>query len=276
MSQNRCTLSKNISLCCSMLSQAHRATAARTRPLSRHLSRCRWLFWLASHRRWQKDRPSQLSHFFSSCRCQVKCLLAALIFPADGCVRPMIRAMDIVSSVHAVSVSWLVYLMHVLTPAQRMGIWQQQARVHAFSCSAVVGHFSLLLGCPPIPAGTEQGTAKAPGWGLCDTAAAAVTLPIHLCQTLSCYQYTVVFELDEESLPILSKVAQVYLGMSSSSVPVECMFSTTGIISNGKKSSTGPEKLNKVVFIHDNFSLAVDGLQIIMQWKGTVNEHWTE
>ena len=100
---------------------------------------------------------------------------------------------------------------------------------------------------------------------MCDTAAAAVTLPIHLCQTLSCYQYTVVFELDEESLPILSKVAQISLDMSSSSVPVESMFSTTGIISNGKKSSTGPEKLNKVVFIHDNFSLAVDGLQIIMQ-----------
>ena len=62
----------------------------------------------------------------------------------------------------------------------------------------------------------------------------------------------------EESLPILSKVAQVYLGMSSSSVPVECMFSTTGIISNGKRSSIGPEKLNRVVFIHENFSLAAD------------------
>jgi len=39
----------------------------------------------------------------------------------------------------------------------------------------------------------------------------------------------------EESLPTLSKVADVHLGMSSSSVPVECMFSTTGIISNGEK-----------------------------------------
>ena len=33
----------------------------------------------------------------------------------------------------------------------------------------------------------------------------------------------------QESLPILGKVAQVYLGTSSSSVPAECMFSTTGI-----------------------------------------------
>ena len=69
----------------------------------------------------------------------------------------------------------------------------------------------------------------------------------------------------EESLPILSKVAQVYLGMSSSSVPVgdnpccgEHTFKYSGIISNGKRSSIGPEKLNRVVFIHDNFSLAAD------------------
>jgi len=61
----------------------------------------------------------------------------------------------------------------------------------------------------------------------------------------------------EESLPVLSIVTQVYLGMSSSSVPVECLFSTTGIISNGRRSSIGPYKLNRVAFIHDNFSLAV-------------------
>lgn len=33
----------------------------------------------------------------------------------------------------------------------------------------------------------------------------------------------------------------------------ECMFSTTGLISNGKRSSIGPEKMNRVLFIHDNF-----------------------
>jgi len=66
------------------------------------------------------------------------------------------------------------------------------------------------------------------------------------------------WQCHEESLPILSKVAQVYLGTSSSSVPVECMFSIRGIISSGKRSSIGPEKLNRVMFTHDNFSLAVD------------------
>lgn len=57
----------------------------------------------------------------------------------------------------------------------------------------------------------------------------------------------------ERAFPMLSKVAQVYLGMSASSVPVESMFSTTGIIANGKRSSIGPDKLNRVLFIHDNF-----------------------
>jgi len=56
----------------------------------------------------------------------------------------------------------------------------------------------------------------------------------------------------------MNKVAEVYLDTSSSSVPDECMFSTAEIISNGKRSSIGPEKLNRVVFIHDNFALAVD------------------
>jgi len=61
-----------------------------------------------------------------------------------------------------------------------------------------------------------------------------------------------------KSLPILSTVAQIYLGTSSSSVPDEPVFSTTEIISNGKRSSIGPEKLNRVVFIHYNVALAVD------------------
>ena len=62
----------------------------------------------------------------------------------------------------------------------------------------------------------------------------------------------------EKSFPILSKLAQVYFTMSSSSVPVECMFSTTGSISDGKKSSIAPEKLNRVLFVHDNFSLIIN------------------
>jgi hypothetical protein len=61
--------------------------------------------------------------------------------------------------------------------------------------------------------------------------------------------------MDFFSFPILSKVAEVYLGMSAASVPVECMFSTTVLVFNGKQSSIGPQKLNRVLFIHDNFKL---------------------
>jgi len=75
------------------------------------------------------------------------------------------------------------------------------------------------------------------------------------------------WQSNEESLPILSKVAQVYLGTSSSSVPGECMFSATEIIFNGKRSSIGSEKLNRVMFIHDNFSLTVDECKLLFNEK---------
>ena len=36
-------------------------------------------------------------------------------------------------------------------------------------------------------------------------------------------------------------------------MPVESLISTTGLILNGKRSSVTPDKLTKIVFIHDNF-----------------------
>lgn len=56
------------------------------------------------------------------------------------------------------------------------------------------------------------------------------------------------------TFPTLSQLAELYLSMSSASVPVENMFSTTGLILNGKRSMLGPEKLNKISFIHDNYN----------------------
>jgi hypothetical protein len=55
--------------------------------------------------------------------------------------------------------------------------------------------------------------------------------------------------------PLLSQLAATYLGISASSVPVECLFSTAGLILNGKRSSLRPDKINKIVFLHDNFDL---------------------
>ena len=64
----------------------------------------------------------------------------------------------------------------------------------------------------------------------------------------------------EKTLPLLSKLAAIYLGISASSVPVECLFSTAGLILNGKRSSLTPDKLNKIVFLHDNFNLIMQHL----------------
>lgn len=52
--------------------------------------------------------------------------------------------------------------------------------------------------------------------------------------------------------PTLTKVACYYLSVSASSVPVESMFSITGLILNNKRSSLSPVKLNYLSFIHDN------------------------
>ena len=40
--------------------------------------------------------------------------------------------------------------------------------------------------------------------------------------------------------------------------PGECMFSTAGLIANGKRASIGQEKLNRVLFIHDNFDFVTN------------------
>ena len=52
--------------------------------------------------------------------------------------------------------------------------------------------------------------------------------------------------------PVLQQLAELFLGMSAGSVPVECLFSTAGLICNGKRSSLCPSKLNKICFLHDN------------------------
>jgi len=63
---------------------------------------------------------------------------------------------------------------------------------------------------------------------------------------------------NESLYPTLSKVAQLYLAMSASSVPVESMFSITGLICNSRRSSLSPCKLHRVSFIHDNIGLIMN------------------
>lgn len=55
------------------------------------------------------------------------------------------------------------------------------------------------------------------------------------------------------TLPRLSCIARVFLAIHAGSVPVECLFSTTGLILNSKRCSLSPDKVNMITFIHDNY-----------------------
>jgi len=53
----------------------------------------------------------------------------------------------------------------------------------------------------------------------------------------------------------LSLLAKNYLTISASSVPVEAMFSTCGLMLNVKRSSMPPYHANILSVIHDNYSM---------------------
>ncbi len=57
--------------------------------------------------------------------------------------------------------------------------------------------------------------------------------------------------------PHISQLANILLSSSASSVPVECMFSTAGLIANSKRSSLSADKLHKICFIHDNYNIVM-------------------
>lgn len=56
----------------------------------------------------------------------------------------------------------------------------------------------------------------------------------------------------EAHFPLLGALARVYMCLSPGSVPVECLFSSTGLLLNGKRSSLAPSRCNMISFIHDN------------------------
>ena len=58
----------------------------------------------------------------------------------------------------------------------------------------------------------------------------------------------------QHNFPFLSVLAKAYLSVSASSVPVEAMFSTSGLIVNQKRSSMAPFRANMASVIHDNYS----------------------
>ena len=81
-----------------------------------------------------------------------------------------------------------------------------------------------------------------------------------------------------DAFPILGKVAQVYNSFGSSvyGLPVERIFSTAGLSSNGKRSVIGPENLNCALCIHDNLSLVtfIFTLLICLQFRFAFSKYY--
>ena len=73
-------------------------------------------------------------------------------------------------------------------------------------------------------------------------------------------------QLSSNNVPILCQLAELYLGMASSSVPVECLFSSVALTAHGKCSSLKPYKLKQILFVHVNFDLARDSLLNANSW----------
>jgi len=62
----------------------------------------------------------------------------------------------------------------------------------------------------------------------------------------------------EKNFPHLSLFAKNYLTISASSVPVEAMFSTCGLMLNVKRNSMAPCRANILSVIHDNYPKFLD------------------
>jgi len=60
------------------------------------------------------------------------------------------------------------------------------------------------------------------------------------------------------SYVILSQLTSLFLGMSAGSVPVESIFSVTGLIFYSSRLGLSPDKLHKICFLHDNFDFIVE------------------
>jgi len=77
---------------------------------------------------------------------------------------------------------------------------------------------------------------------------------IHLQAEESEENPLVFWKKHEATFPNLSVLAKCYLTVSASSVPVESMFSTCGMILNSRRSSMAPYRANMITVIHDNYA----------------------
>jgi len=80
---------------------------------------------------------------------------------------------------------------------------------------------------------------------------------LHLNNNVDDEDPLVFWKANQHNFPLLSVLAKTVLTQSASSVAIENMFSTTGLL-NGKRSTLAPNRANWLTFIHDNFALYFD------------------
>jgi len=79
---------------------------------------------------------------------------------------------------------------------------------------------------------------------------------------------------NSRKFPQLQELARETLSQSASSVPVENMFSTVGLLLNGKRSALAPHHANWLLFIHDNFALYFKTQNDNDVWSTVLCWHW--
>jgi len=83
--------------------------------------------------------------------------------------------------------------------------------------------------------------------------ASEVSTYLHLESLTTCDTPLEFWKRNHMNFPSLSILACNYLFVSASSVPVEAMFSTCGLMLNQKRSSMTPYRANRPSVVHDNY-----------------------
>jgi len=86
-------------------------------------------------------------------------------------------------------------------------------------------------------------------------------LSITLCEENQCMysQNPLLFWRDlGNNFRTLQVLAGLFLGMSAGSVAVDSLFSVTGLICNGQRSSLSSATLQKLTFLHDSLDFIIE------------------
>lgn len=68
------------------------------------------------------------------------------------------------------------------------------------------------------------------------------------------------WKANDKAFPNLAKLAKIILAIPATSAPSERNFSYAGILITNKRSQLSPTKVEKILFVHDNFNNLKDEL----------------